>query len=65
MSTQFETEVTRKVFDNENGELVAVAPDRDGMGCVEVLTEDQSIILLPGHALAVAEAMIALANELA
>lgn len=68
--TQFETEVHRKVYDNEHGNNIVVRPDRDGLDLVEACIEEQGlmtshyIVMPPEQALLVAEAITQCALEL-
>ena len=64
----YETEVTRKVFDNDLGVHIKVGPDRDGLGLVMIdggADFGGPIILAPEMALVLAEAIAATAEEMA
>lgn len=59
----FEIEVVRKVFAGDYGEA-SVGPDRDGLGLIEINSDEVSLIMTPQLALGVAEAMTACAREI-
>ena len=64
---QYEIEVERKVFDNENGAHIKVGPDRDGLGLIQIEGGDdfgKGLILAPELALVLAEAIAATAKEM-
>jgi hypothetical protein len=67
MSEQFETNVIRKIYDNDDGTSITVRPDTDGLGLVEVDGGDDygRVVMVPALAVKVAEAMKACALEIA
>lgn len=56
---RFETDVTRRVWDNENGTKIVIKPDADGLGLVEVDGGDDygRLVMDPKMAIQVAEAL--------
>ena len=59
-------EVFRRVYDDNIGTYVEVRPDRDSLGCVEIVCEERStsFSMRPGQALLVADAIRHCAEEL-
>lgn len=63
---RFETDVTRRVWDNDNGTKIVIKPDCDALGLVEVDGGNDygRLVMDPQMALQVAEALRITAIEL-
>ena len=70
MNPKYELEVHRKVYDNQHGSNIIVRPDRDALGLVEIILEENgvltkhAIIMDPEQALIVAKALSDCAQEI-
>lgn len=64
MDARFETEVVRRIFDNQHGEVCTVGPDADAFKLVQIDMEGRRLVLEPERAILVADAIKACAAEL-
>lgn len=54
---KFEMETHHQIHNNRTGDCIKVGPDRDGLGLIEIRSDDQDILLTIEQAALVAEAL--------
>ena len=72
MSERFAIEHVRRVFDNQHGGHIAVGPDSDGLGLVQISTDEKSsgdfglaqLAIHPAMARLLGTAIIEAANDI-
>lgn len=58
-------EVFRKIHDNEDGSVITVGPDADGLDLIEIVAPDSvRLVLRPEMAAALALALLATCNDM-